>query len=58
MKGVQMARQIKCECGYTARAETDEDVLASIRDHMRTDHPELLEKISDEQILGWIEVVT
>lgn len=52
-----MARQIKCECGYVARAETDEDVLVDIRGHMRSDHPELLERISDEQILDWVEIV-
>lgn len=52
-----MARQVKCECGYIARAETDEEVLADIRDHMRSDHPELLEQITDEQIVDWIEVV-
>jgi len=53
-----MARQVKCECGYIARGDTDEDVVANIRDHMRTDHPELLDKISDEQIIGWVEIVT
>ena len=53
-----MARQVKCECGYVARADTDEDVLSDIRDHMRTDHPELLDKVSDEQILGWVEIVS
>ncbi len=53
-----MARQVKCECGYTARAETDDDVLADIRDHMRSDHPELLEQVSDEQIVSWIEIVS
>jgi len=52
-----MARQVMCECGYVARADTDEDVLAQIREHMRTDHPELLEKVTDEQILGWVEIV-
>ncbi|HVM57912.1 MAG TPA: DUF1059 domain-containing protein [Gaiellaceae bacterium] len=52
-----MARQVTCECGYVARADTDEDVLAKIREHMRTDHPELLDKITDEQILGWVEIV-
>ena len=52
-----MARQVKCECGYIARGDTDDDVLAIIRDHMRRDHPELLTKINDEQILGWIEIV-
>jgi len=53
-----MAQQVKCECGYVARADTDEDVLANIRDHMRSDHPELLDQISDEQIISWIEVVS
>ncbi|HTS74473.1 MAG TPA: DUF1059 domain-containing protein [Gaiellaceae bacterium] len=53
-----MARQVKCECGYVARADTDDDVLARIRDHMRTDHPELVEKVSDEQIRSWIEIVS
>jgi predicted small metal-binding protein len=53
-----VARQVKCECGYVARAETDEDVLAKIRDHIRSDHPELHDKISDEQILSWVELVS
>ena len=52
-----MARQVMCECGYVARADTDEDVLAEIREHMRSDHPELLDTVSDEQILGWVEIV-
>jgi predicted small metal-binding protein len=52
-----MARQVTCECGYVARAETDEEVVSAIREHMRTDHPELTEKVSDEQIESWIEIV-
>jgi predicted small metal-binding protein len=53
-----MARQVKCECGYVARADTDDDVLENIREHMRSDHPELLDKVSDDQILSWIEIVS
>ena len=52
-----MARTIRCECGYIARGETDDEVVTGIREHMRTDHPELLEKVTDEQILGWVEIV-
>jgi predicted small metal-binding protein len=52
-----MAQQIKCECGYIARGNSDDEVVALIRDHMATDHPELLEKISEDQIRDWIEVV-
>ena len=52
-----MAKQITCECGFVARGETEDDVVAEIRDHMRSDHPELLEKVSREDLLGWIEEV-
>jgi predicted small metal-binding protein len=52
-----MAHQVKCECGYIVRADTDDQVLATLRDHLRTDHPELVDKISDQQILDWIEIV-
>ena len=53
-----MARQVRCECGYVARAETDEEVVAEIREHMRSDHPELLDRVSEEQIAGWVEIVS
>jgi len=52
-----MAQQIKCECGYIARGNSDDEVVALIREHMRTDHPELLEKVTEDQIRDWIEVV-
>jgi len=52
-----MAKQITCECGFVARGETDEEVVGEIREHMRSDHPELLGKVSREDLLGWIEEV-
>lgn len=52
-----MAKLITCECGFVARAETDDEVVEKIRAHMRSDHPELLEKVSQEDLLGWIEEV-
>ena len=51
-----MAKQINCECGYVARGDSDEEVVERIREHMRTDHPELLARVSDEDLRGWIEV--
>jgi predicted small metal-binding protein len=50
-----MAKQINCECGYVARGESEDEVIARIRDHMRSDHPDLLERVSDEDLQGWIE---
>lgn len=52
-----MAKQITCECGFVARADSDDDVVEQIRAHMRSDHPELLEKVSRDDLLGWIEEV-
>jgi predicted small metal-binding protein len=52
-----MARQVKCECGYVVRADTDDEVLSTLREHIRSDHPDLADKISDDQILDWIEIV-
>ena len=52
-----MAKQITCECGFIARAESDDAVIAEIRDHMSTDHPELLDAVSRDDLLGWIEEV-
>ncbi len=52
-----MTKQITCECGFVARAETDDEVVEKIRAHMRSDHPELLDKVSQTDLLGWIEEV-
>ena len=51
-----MARIIRCECGYVARGDTDDEVIDAIRAHMKTDHPALLETIGQEDLLGWIQV--
>jgi predicted small metal-binding protein len=51
-----MARIIRCEFGYVARGETDDDVIDAIRAHMGTDHPTLLETVGQEDLLGWIQL--
>jgi predicted small metal-binding protein len=56
-KGGEMAKQITCECGFIARADSDDQVVEEIREHMRSDHPELLDTVSRDDLLGWIEEV-
>ena len=51
-----MARIIRCECGYVARGDSDDDVISTIREHMSTDHPALLDTVGHEDLLGWIQV--
>ena len=52
-----MSRQIKCECGFVARGETDDEVVARIEAHIRDDHPDLVESLTRDEIAGWVEVV-
>lgn len=51
-----MNRVIRCECGFIARGDSDETVITEIKQHMRTDHPALLEQVADEDLQSWIEV--
>lgn len=50
-----MAKLIRCECGFVARGTTDDEVVAMIRDHLSADHPALADKVTDDDLLGWIE---
>jgi predicted small metal-binding protein len=51
-----MAKLIRCECGFIARGNSDDQVIGVIRGHMATDHPALLGTVSREDLSGWIRV--
>jgi predicted small metal-binding protein len=53
----EMAKQITCECGTVIRGESDDEVVAGAEGHMRQDHPDLVGKVSRDDLLGWIEEV-
>jgi predicted small metal-binding protein len=55
--GDQMSRQIKCECGFVARGDTDDEVVTRIEGHIRSDHPDLAGTLSRDEIAGWVEIV-
>jgi predicted small metal-binding protein len=48
-------RLIRCECGYLARGSSDDEVVGMIRGHMASDHPALLETVSTQDLLSWIQ---
>jgi predicted small metal-binding protein len=52
-----MTRQVRCECGYIARGDTDEEVILQILEHVETDHPDLASMETADDIRGWIELV-
>ena len=46
---------IRCECGYVARGDSDDQVVGMIRGHMASDHPALLDTVSDQDLLSWVQ---
>jgi hypothetical protein len=46
---------INCECGQVVRGETEEDVLHAAEEHIKRDHPELVGKITREDLLAMSE---
>jgi predicted small metal-binding protein len=39
------------------RGTTDDEVVAGIRAHMKSDHPQLLDQVTDPIIRSWIEIL-
>jgi len=50
-----MAKLINCECGQVVRGETDDELIATAEAHIERDHPDLVGKISREDLLGMSE---
>jgi predicted small metal-binding protein len=46
---------IRCECGYVARADSDDKVVGMIRQHIASDHPDLLGTVSEQDLRGWVQ---
>ena len=50
-----MAKVINCECGEVVRAESDDGLVQKVERHVGESHPELVGKMSREDILGMAE---
>jgi predicted small metal-binding protein len=50
-----MAKLINCECGQIVRGETDDELIAAAEEHINNNHPELVGKVSREDLLGMAE---
>ena len=48
----KVAKVINCDCGYQARGETDEELLADAHKHIDEVHPDMKDKVSDDQLLA------
>ena len=50
-----MARVINCECGQVIRGQNDDELVAKAEDHVNQNHPELVGKVSRDDLLGMAE---
>jgi predicted small metal-binding protein len=48
---------VNCECGETVRAEDDGELVAQVEAHVERNHPEMVGKLSRDDILGMAEEV-
>jgi predicted small metal-binding protein len=48
-------KRINCVCGYVIEAEDEDELAAKVREHLRVDHPELVGKVSRDDILAQAE---
>ena len=46
---------IRCECGFVARGDDDDQVVGMLRDHLAADHPALLETVTRDDLVSWIQ---
>jgi len=49
------AKVINCECGQVVRAETDDELVEKVGAHVQADHPELVGKLSRDDVLAMAE---
>jgi predicted small metal-binding protein len=50
-----MSKLINCECGQVVRGETDDELVQNAEEHINRDHPELVGKLSRDDLLAMAE---
>ena len=50
-----MAKVIRCQCGFLGHGETAEEAAVTIEEHMGADHPELVGKVTREDLIAMTE---
>jgi hypothetical protein len=50
-----MAKVIRCQCGFLGRGQTAEEAASEIEAHMRSDHPQLVGKVTREDLIAMAE---
>jgi predicted small metal-binding protein len=48
-------KQIDCVCGVVVKGEDDDELWQRAQEHLRSDHPELVDKVSRADIIAQAE---
>jgi predicted small metal-binding protein len=54
-KEEHVAKVINCDCGYVVRGDTDDELVARAEEHIRDAHPDMVGKVSRDDLLGQAE---
>jgi predicted small metal-binding protein len=46
-----MAKQVDCPCGATLRGDTDDELVTNVQDHVRQDHPDMVDSMTRDKIM-------
>jgi predicted small metal-binding protein len=46
-----MAKAVDCPCGVTLRGETDDELVANVDGHVRSDHPDMVGTMTRDKIM-------
>jgi hypothetical protein len=52
---LMMSKVVNCECGEIVRAESDGELVGLVEAHVERSHPEMVGKLSRDDILGMAE---
>jgi predicted small metal-binding protein len=50
-----MSKLVNCECGSVVRGQSDDELVANVEAHVKEQHPELVGKLSRQDILAMAE---
>ncbi len=50
-----VSKVVNCECGEIVRAESDGELVTRVEAHVEGNHPEMVGKLSRDDILGMAE---
>ena len=50
-----MRKLVNCECGEAIRGNSDAELIAAVQAHISRDHPDLVGKLTQQDILSMSE---